>query len=101
MFMRPPTHHFGKAGPSERSTTCLSNRTRDVRTAGSSANLDANTAEKLSTWLVLQLHLGGLASLGLTLMTGGLVALGERHEAVWDKLARTIVIDDPEGRYRP
>lgn len=43
----------------------------------------------------------GLASLGLTLMTGGLVALGERHEAVWDKLARTIVIDDPEGRYRP
>lgn len=43
----------------------------------------------------------GLATLGLTLMIGGLVALGERHEAMWDKAARTIVIDDPAGRYGP
>lgn len=43
----------------------------------------------------------GLVTLGLTVMAGGLVALGERHETLWDKAASTIVIDDPRGRYRP
>lgn len=45
--------------------------------------------------------LPGLLTLGLGLAVGGAVALGERREALWDKGAKTIVIDDPDGRYRP
>jgi hypothetical protein len=67
----------------------------DTRTGAAAGAATMATREFGLKWLL------GLATLGLTLMTGGLVALGERHEAMWDKAARTIVIDDPEGRYRP
>jgi hypothetical protein len=41
------------------------------------------------------------ATLGLWLVGGGLLVLGERREAAWDKTAGAIVIDDPDGRYAP
>jgi hypothetical protein len=43
----------------------------------------------------------GVLTLGLALLVGGAAAFGERREALWDKAARTIVIDDPDGRYAP
>jgi uncharacterized RDD family membrane protein YckC len=45
--------------------------------------------------------LPGVLTLGLGLAVGGAVSLGERRESLWDKGAKTIVIDDPDGRYRP
>jgi uncharacterized RDD family membrane protein YckC len=42
-----------------------------------------------------------ILTLGLGLVVGGAACLGERREALWDKAGKTIVIDDPRGRYRP
>lgn len=67
----------------------------DTRSGAAAGALTMAARELALKWVP------GLATLGLTLMAGGLVALGERHEALWDKAARTIVIDDPQGRYRP
>jgi uncharacterized RDD family membrane protein YckC len=42
-----------------------------------------------------------IVTLGLWLVAGGAVCLGERREALWDKAGKTIVIDDRDGRYGP
>lgn len=67
----------------------------DTRSGAAAGAATMATRELALKWVP------GLATLGLTLIAGGFVALGERHETLWDKAARTIVIDDPRGRYRP
>lgn len=42
-----------------------------------------------------------IVTLGLWPVAAGAACLGERREALWDKAGKTIVIDDPGGRYRP
>ncbi len=42
-----------------------------------------------------------VVTLGVAYGVGGAVACGERREALWDKGAKTIVVDDPDGRWRP
>lgn len=43
----------------------------------------------------------GAVTLGVALGVGGATAWGERREALWDRAARTIVVDDPDDHWRP
>ena len=49
--------------------------------------------------LVYQLLLGNVTG-GITTLVGAIMILvdKERHQALWDKMANTVVVDDPEGR---
>ncbi len=44
--------------------------------------------------------LGGV-TFGVTTLVSCFMVLGDTHEAVWDKIAKTIVVDDPDGRLLP
>jgi len=65
------------------------------------------TTGRAATWgtmalreLVGKLILGNI-TFGITTIVSAIMVLvdNERHEALWDKIASTVVVDDPEGRY--
>jgi uncharacterized RDD family membrane protein YckC len=42
----------------------------------------------------------GYVTIGITTLVSAIMILAdsERHEGLWDKIASTVVVDDPEGR---
>jgi uncharacterized RDD family membrane protein YckC len=44
--------------------------------------------------------LGGFTFGLTTIVSAFMILIGDAHEGIWDKLASTVVIDDPDGRYR-
>jgi uncharacterized RDD family membrane protein YckC len=43
----------------------------------------------------------GSVTFGITTIVGGIMILGDTREGLWDKMAHTIVVDDPTGRFAP
>lgn len=43
----------------------------------------------------------GSLTFGVTTLISAFMVLGDSREAVWDKIANTIVVDDPDGRLVP
>lgn len=43
----------------------------------------------------------GYVTFGITTLVSAIMILAdsERHEGLWDKMANTVVVDDPDGRY--
>lgn len=41
----------------------------------------------------------GNVTFGISTIVGGFMILGETRQGVWDRIAGTVVIDDPDGRY--
>ena len=43
----------------------------------------------------------GSITMGITYLVGGIMILGATREGVWDKIAGTIVVEDPDGHLAP
>lgn len=43
----------------------------------------------------------GMFSFGLTTLISAFMILGAPHQGIWDKVASTVVVDDPDGRLVP
>ena len=59
---------------------------------------------RLATWGTMALRelvgkgiIGGI-TFGITTLISCFMVLGASHQAVWDKIASTVVVDDPDGR---
>jgi hypothetical protein len=68
--------------------------------------LDARTGRAAGTGtMVLREGLGkwvlSSATAGLTMVIGGAMVLATDRQALWDKLATTVVVDDPQDRWAP
>jgi uncharacterized RDD family membrane protein YckC len=70
--------------------------------------IEVNTG-RAATWgtmalreLVGKIVLGNI-TFGITTLVSGIMILtdDQRHEGIWDKIASTVVVDDPDGRLAP
>jgi uncharacterized RDD family membrane protein YckC len=50
---------------------------------------------------VVGMWLFGSISYGITTIISGFMILGPSQQGIWDKIASTVVVDDPDGRLRP
>ena len=68
--------------------------------------VDKSTARS-ATWGTMALRelvgktLLGNITCGITSLVGALMVLGDSREALWDKIAGTVVVDDPQGTLAP
>jgi len=70
-------------------------RCLDTRTGLAAGTGTMVLREGLGKWVLSS------ATAGLTMIIGGVMVLGDGRQALWDKLANTVVVDDPQDRWAP